>query len=387
MEADRPKRIVLLGATGSIGGSTLKVLRYHPTRFELVGISAHRNADGLAAIAHEFQVPQVALTDGNGACDSSAFPEGTTIHREAEGLVNLATLPEADLVLVAVVGTHGLRPTLAALEAGKDIALANKEVLVMAGAFVVDASRRHGGRLLPTDSEHNAIFQCLQGDHNREALLDGLVLTASGGALRDWPVERLADVRPADALKHPNWDMGPKVTLDSATMANKGLELIEAHWLFGLAENRIEVAIHPESIVHSLVRFRDGNYLAQLSPPSMTFAIQNCLLFPDRLPGPEQTIDFARSLSLRFAPPEPGRYPCLGLARSALRLGGAAPAVFNAANEVAVEAFMHGRIRFTDIPGIIDKALESTTLTQPSALDDLIAVDAEARRIARSLIA
>ncbi|MFM8335167.1 MAG: 1-deoxy-D-xylulose-5-phosphate reductoisomerase, partial [Opitutaceae bacterium] len=271
------KRIVLLGATGSIGENTLRVIAAHRDRLELVGIAARGNWRRLAAIAAEFGVRHVGIFDEAAlACaraESSAFPPGTRIVGGLEGLNELARLPEADVVLVAVVGTTGLEPALTALAAGKDLALASKEILVLAGKFVVAAARKHGRRLLPVDSEHNAVFQCLEG--HPQAGVRRIVLTASGGAFRDWPVERLAAVTPADAVRHPNWSMGPKITVDSATLANKGLELIEAQCLFGLRPDQCDAVLHPQSIVHCLVEFADGAMLAQLCPPSMTFPIQH----------------------------------------------------------------------------------------------------------------
>jgi len=384
MPENAPKNLVLLGATGSIGGSTLRVLRQHPDRLRLVAVAARSNAEELAAICREFDVPHAALGDKDAASEarrSSTFPQSTKVHGGPEALSELAALPEADIVLIAVVGACGLRPALAAIEAGHDLALANKELLVLGGEPVIRAARRKGVRLLPTDSEHNAIFQCLEG-HPRTHL-DKLVLTASGGQFRDRPADSLASVTPEDATRHPNWSMGPKITVDSATMANKGLELIEARWLFDLEPERLEVVIHPQSIVHSFVQFVDGSVLAQLSPPSMTFAIQHCLLYPDRAPGVDATLDFRKQFRLDFSAPDLGRYPCLKLAYAALEAGGAAPGVFNAANEIAVERFLAREIGFLDIPRTIEHTL---SVFQPPAGDDLealFALDAEARSHAR----
>src|SRR5690606_34739678 len=262
-----------------------------------------------------------------------AFPPGTRLVGGLTGLMELASLPEADVVLVAVVGTTGLEPALAAIAAGKDLALASKEILVLAGKFVVAAARERGVKLLPVDSEHNAVFQCLEG--HPQAGVRRVVLTASGGAFRDWPAERLEHVRPADALKHPNWAMGPKITVDSATLANKGLELIEAQCLFDLKPEQCQAVLHPQSIVHCLVEYRDGAMLAQLCPPSMTFAIQHALLYPERAPGVESPLDFTRLLSLEFKPVDTNRFPMMRLAQQVMVAGGSAPAVYNAANEIA----------------------------------------------------
>lgn len=386
MSAPTPKRrVVLLGATGSIGESTLRVIAAHPDRLELVGIAAHGRHQRLAEIARQFGVRHVGLYDSaalDAARGSRAFPAGTRFHGGAAGLGELATLPEADTVLVAVVGTTALEPTLAAIAAKKTIALASKEILVLAGKFVMAAARAHGVRLLPVDSEHNAVFQCLEG--HRTGDVRRIVLTASGGAFRDWPLARLASATPADALKHPNWSMGPKVTVDAATMANKGLELIEAQWLFGLRADQCQAVLHPQSTVHCLVEFTDGSLLAQLCPPSMTFPIQHALLYPGRAPGaPDPALSLDRAFALDFRPVDELRYPCLRLARAAMAAGGTAPAVFNAANEVAVAAFLGNRVPFLAIPRIIEHTLATVKLVEPTTLDQVLTVDAEARRIAR----
>ena len=379
------RKVVLLGATGSIGSSTLRVLREHKDRLQLVGVAAQSRHAELAAICQEFEVPHAVLHDEKAylrAQQADNFPATTQLSCGAEALQEIATLPEADIVLIAVVGAAGLRPALAAIEAGKDIALANKELLVLGGSHVIEAARRKGVRLLPTDSEHNAIFQCLQG-HPPEQL-DKLILTASGGQFRDTPVSELASVTPEMATQHPNWSMGPKITVDSATMANKGLELIEAHWLFELEPDRLEVVIHPQSVVHSFVQFIDGSILAQLSPPSMTFAIQHCLLYPERAPGVEPTTDFHKAFSLDFKAPDFARYPCLQLAYNALRTGGAAPAIFNAANEVAVERFLAKEIAYLDIPKLIEHSLGKIHAPAQPSLDQLFQTDTETRAIART---
>ncbi|MDB6168529.1 MAG: 1-deoxy-D-xylulose 5-phosphate reductoisomerase [Verrucomicrobia bacterium] len=386
--------MVLLGATGSVGESTLRVIAAHRDKLELVGVAARTNHARLAQIARDFAVPHVAVFDDDAyqAAKAADFPAGTRLHGGVNGLVELARLPEADLVLVAVVGTAGLAPSLAALAAGKDLALASKEILVLAGKFIMAEARRHGAKLLPVDSEHSAVFQCLEGhppargggtraDHVRR-----IVLTASGGAFREWPAERLAHVTPSDAVKHPNWAMGPKITVDSATLANKGLELIEAQWLFGLRAEQCTAVIHPQSIVHCLVEFTDGAMLAQLSPPSMTFPIQHALLHPARAPGVEPALDFTKLLGLEFRPVDEGRYPCFRLARQAMMAGGIAPAAFNAANEVAVASFLDGGIPFLAIPGIIDQTLQTVENFEPPTLEAVLEVDALARRTATNLL-
>lgn len=378
------KRVVLLGATGSIGENTLRVIAAHRDRLELVGIAARGNWRRLAAIAGEFGVRHVGIFDEaafNSAREAaSAFPQGTRIVGGLEGLNELARLPEADVVLVAVVGTTGLEPALTALAAGKDLALASKEILVLAGKFVIAAARQHGSRLLPVDSEHNAVFQCLEG--HPQAGVRRIVLTASGGAFRDWPVERLASVTPADAVRHPNWSMGPKITVDSATLANKGLELIEAQCLFGLRPDQCDAVLHPQSIVHCLVEFADGAMLAQLCPPSMTFPIQHALLHPERAPGVDGALDLSRLLNLEFRPVDEGRFPMLRLAREVMRAGGVAPAAYNAANEVAVAEFLAGRLPFLAIPGVVEQVLSSIKNFEPGDLSSVLALDQEARRLA-----
>jgi 1-deoxy-D-xylulose-5-phosphate reductoisomerase len=382
--SSRRKRVVLLGATGSIGENTLRVIAAHPDRLELVGIAARANWQRLAAVARQFGVRHVGVFDdapfADARANASAFPAGTRLVGGLAGLNELAQLPQADIVLVAVVGTTGLEPALTALAAGKDLALASKEILVLAGKFVMAEAKRHGAKLLPVDSEHNAVFQCLEG--HPQAGVRRIVLTASGGAFRDWPAERLAEARPADALKHPNWAMGPKITVDSATLANKGLELIEAQWLFGLRAEQCTAVLHPQSIVHCLVEFTDGAMLAQLSPPSMTFPIQHALLHPERAPGVESALDFTRLLGLEFRPVDENRFPMLRLARETMRAGAVAPAIYNAANEVAVAAFLDGKIRFLAIPEVVEHTLGRIKNTEPADLRAVLAVDSESRRVA-----
>lgn len=383
------RRLVLLGATGSIGESTLRVLAAYRDRFELVGIAAHGRHQRLAEIAREFGVRHVGLFDDGAyfaAKSSGAFPPGTKFHGGIAGLTELATLAEADTVLVAVVGTAGLQPALAAIAAKKTLALASKELLVMAGKFVMAAAKASGSRLLPVDSEHNAVFQCLEG--HRPDDVRRIVLTASGGAFRDWPLENLATATPADALKHPNWAMGPKITVDSATLANKGLELIEAQWLFGLRAEQCQAVLHAQSIVHCLVEFRDGSMLTQLSPPSMTFPIQHALFYPERAPCPtDDALKLDRSFALDFRPVEAARYPLLGLAQAAMAAGGTAPAVFNAANEVAVAAFLQRQAPFLAISAIVEQTLAQVKNFEPQTLDEVVAADAEARRTAQQFAA
>lgn len=379
---------MLLGATGSIGASTLRVITAQSDRLELVGIAAHGKYAELATIARQFGVRHVGLYDSaahTAACRSADFPASTKFYGGASGLSELATLPEADIILIAVVGTAGLQPALAAIAAKKTIALAAKEILVLAGKFVMAAARASGSRLLPVDSEHNAVFQCLEGQHS--SAVRRLVLTASGGAFRDWPIDQLNAVTPADALRHPTWAMGPKITIDSATLANKGLELIEAQYLFGLPPAQCQAVLHTQSIVHALVEFTDGSLLAQLCPPSMTFPIQHALLYPERAPtSTDAGLPLDRLLSLDFRPVDEQRYPCLRLAREAMISGGIAPAIFNAANEVAVAAFLEKRAPFLAIPQIIEQTLAHIKIFEPTSLDHVLAADTEARQIAHHLL-
>lgn len=379
------KRVVLLGATGSIGENALRVIAAHPDKLELVGITARTGWEKLAGIAHLHRVRQVGLFD-EAACAaakaSGRFAPGTQFHAGLAGLNALAVLPEADIVLVAIVGTTALEPTLAAITAGKDIALASKEILVLAGKFVMAAVQKQGVQLLPVDSEHNAVFQCITG--HPSAGVRRIMLTASGGAFRDWPVDRLAHVTPADATKHPTWAMGPKITVDSATLANKGLELMEAQCLFNLRPDQCQAVLHPQSIVHCLVEFIDGAMLAQLCPPSMTFPLQHALLYPQRAPGVETPLDFTRLLSLDFRPVDESRYPMLRLAKAAMAAGGCAPAIYNAANEVAVAAFLGGRIPFLAIPIVVEQTLTAVKNLEAADLAAVLAIDAEARHVAQS---
>ncbi|GAB5558901.1 MAG: 1-deoxy-D-xylulose-5-phosphate reductoisomerase [Synoicihabitans sp.] len=383
-----PKRIVLLGATGSIGENTLRVIEAHPEHLELVGIAAHTNVADLAKIAQRHpRVRHVAIFDSAAAKtarDQGDFGPEITLQEGMEGLMTLATLPEADVVLCAVVGVTGLEPSLAAIEAGKDLALASKEILVMAGKFVMAAAERKGIALRPVDSEHNAVAQCI-GNHPTKDVAR-VVLTASGGAFRDRPLADLANVTPADALQHPNWSMGPKITVDSATMANKGLELIEARWLFDLRPEQCQAMLHRGSLAHCIVEFTDGAMLTHLCPPSMTFPIQHALLDPVRLPPVDESLDLNVPISLDFQPLDQARFPLLGLATAAMKTGGSAPAIYNAANEIAVAAFLQEQIPFLDIPRIVEQTLEQMDPKDPSNLSAIIAHDTEARRVATSLL-
>jgi len=384
-----PQRVVLLGATGSIGKSSLRVIEAHPEHLELVGIAAHFNAPEIAAIARRHPtVRHVALFDekaANGLRASGDLPAGVDVSSGMPGLVGLATLAEADVVLCAVVGVTGLEPSLAAIRAGKDLALASKEILVMAGKFVMAAARKHGVSLRPVDSEHNAVQQCIANHPTRDVAR--VVLTASGGAFRDRPLAELANVTSADALQHPNWSMGPKITVDSATMANKGLELIEAGWLFDLSADQCDALLHRGSLAHCIVQFTDGAMLTHLCPPSMTFPIQHALLAPLRLAPVDPPLGLEEPFALDFAPLDPARFPLLKLARAAMRSGGTAPAIYNAANEVAVAAFLAERIPFLQIASVVEQTLSRLDPFDPADLSAVIAHDAEARRVATDLLA
>lgn len=378
-------RITLLGATGSIGESTLQVIAAHPEQLQLTAIAAHTNYQKLAAIAKQHPaVRHVAIYDEQAAAEArqaAVFPKHITLHTGPEGLRQVAVLPETDTTLIAIVGTAGLLPALDAIAARKTLALASKEILVLAGDIVMTAARETGVPILPVDSEHNAVHQLLQG-HPPEQIRR-IHLTASGGALRDWPLERLRHATPADVLKHPNWDMGPKITTDSATLANKGLELIEAQKLFRLRPDQLAAIIHPQSIIHALAEFTDGSTLAQLCPPSMTFPIQHVLLHPDRTTTPTQTpLDLTQLTTLNFAPVDETRYPMLRLARETMHAGGTAPAIYNAANEVAVAAFLANKIPYHRIPQITETTLQEVPATHTNDLDEILATDARARRVA-----
>lgn len=380
MSAVRKRRVVLLGSTGSIGCSTLKVAARLEDRIEIVGLAAGGNIAKLAAQARETGVREVAIHDASKETAlRGLLPPGVRVRVGPEGLVELATLAEADIVLVAIVGTAGLQPALAAIEAGHDLAIASKEILVMAGEIITTAAARHGVKLLPVDSEHNAIFQCLEGHCGGAEEVSRLILTASGGPFRKLPAADLAAVTPAQALQHPTWQMGPKITIDSATMINKGLEMIEARWLFGIGMERIAVLVHPQSIVHSMVAFRDGSVLAQLSRTDMCFPIQYALTWPDRVAGGLEAPDFAALGSLEFEEPRHEDFPALGLARQAGLAGGTLPAVFNAANEVAVEAFRAGQLSFPGIWHCVAAVMAAHEVQPSCSLDAVVAADGWAR--------
>jgi 1-deoxy-D-xylulose-5-phosphate reductoisomerase len=378
------KRVVILGATGSIGESALKVARDIPERMQIVGLGANSNAQKLAAAANEIRPEAVCLVDET-KIDTlrRALNYEPRILTGEEGLREIACLTKADMVLVAIVGTGGLRPALAAIEAGNDLAVASKEILVMAGEIVMREARDHDVHVLPVDSEHNAIFQCLDG---RSSEVRRIILTASGGPFRETPRKDFDSITVEQALKHPTWNMGPKITIDSATLFNKGLEMIEAHWLFGVEMKRVEVVIHPQSIVHSMVEFADGSTLAQLSYSDMCFPIQYAVTWPDRVPNTLPPLDFSKVSKLEFFTPRYDAFPALNLARRAGETGGTLPAVMNAANEVAVAAFLDRKLSFPRIWQIVEQVMNRHASVAHPDLDAILQADQWARGEAQGCV-
>jgi 1-deoxy-D-xylulose-5-phosphate reductoisomerase len=383
------KNVVVLGSTGSIGTSTIKVAEDLPDQIRLLGLAAGNNAGLLFEQARKHQPVAVSIGDpGKVAELQGALGSHCEVHSGAEGLLALATLPDADIVLIAIVGTAGLQPALAAIRAGKDIAVASKEILVMAGETVMSEARKYGVRVLAVDSEHSAIFQCLDGKPG--ASVRRLWLTASGGPFRnkmDWPKEKFAEISVERALKHPSWVMGRKITIDSATLFNKGLEMIEARWLFDIEMARVGVVVHPQSIVHSMVEFVDGSLLAQLSTPDMCLPIQYALTYPDRAASERVQTDFPKIGSLTFEEPDLERFPALNLARRAGEAGGTLPAVLNAANEVAVEAFVNRQINFPGITETVRRTMEAHGVVSHPSLEQILSADTWARKEAAGLVA
>ena len=381
------KRVVLLGCTGSIGTSTLKVVEDQPDRLLLVGLAAGGNADLLIEQCLKHR-PRVASIHDASKAEGVRTALGTTteVLTGPDALIRLATLPEADIVLIAIVGTAGLEPALAAIRAGKDIAVASKEILVMAGEIVMREAKAHGVQVLAVDSEHSAIFQCLDG--KPASSVRNLWLTASGGPFRDatkWPKEALEAVTVEQALKHPSWVMGRKITIDSATLFNKGLEMIEARWLFDIEMPRVQVVVHPQSVVHSMVEYVDGSIIAQLSTPDMCLPIQYALLYPERLRSERVQTNFAKIGQLTFEEPDTDRFPALGLARRAGEIGGTLPAVLNAANEVAVERFCARQLGFTGIAQLVTRVMDAHRVIEQPTLEQILEADRWARAEAESL--
>jgi 1-deoxy-D-xylulose-5-phosphate reductoisomerase len=382
------KALSLLGSTGSIGVNTLEVVRQFPERFQVTALAAGRNVRLLAQQIQEFQPQRVAVLDEESAAQLARLlatgDAQPLIGVGPEGYQQIATLPEVEMVVAAMVGAAGLVPTLAAIDAGKHIALANKETLVIGGAVVVPLAQRRGVHLLPVDSEHSAIFQALQGNQRRS--LRRILLTASGGPFFRKNLEELAEVTPEAALRHPNWSMGRKITIDSATLMNKGLEVIEAHWLFDVPVQQIAIHVHPESIIHSMVEYVDGSVIAQLGIPDMKAPIAFALAYPERLPLKLPALDLFRLQNLSFYPPDEVKFPCLNLAYDACEAGSTMPAVLNAANEVAVEAFLNKRIGFMDIPRLIETTMAHHSAAGEVTLDAILQADHEARQMCEERI-
>jgi len=389
-DVSRPQRITVLGATGSIGLSTLDVIARHPDRYQAFALSGYSRVDELLALCvrHRPAFAVVPSAEAAARLRASLAAAGcaTEVLEGEAGLCQVASAAEVDAVMAAIVGAAGLRPTLAAVEAGKKVLLANKEALVMSGALCIEAVRRSGAVLWRIDSEHNAIFQCMPGDYARGLSAVGvrrILLTASGGPFRETPVEALLDVTPEQACAHPNWSMGRKISVDSASMMNKGLELIEACWLFDAAPAKVEVVVHPQSVIHSLVDYVDGSVLAQLGNPDMRTPIANALAWPERIDSGVAPLDLFAVARLDFQAPDEQRFPCLRLARQAAEAGNSAPAVLNAANEVAVQAFLERRIRFPEIAGMIEQVLEQEPVVPLPSLDAVFAADQRARELSR----
>lgn len=392
------QRLTILGSTGSIGTSTLDVVRRHPDRYCVTALCAYRQADLLFDQCLEFAPAFAVLGDSDAAAALQARLRSAGVATEVlagpEALEQMAGLPEVDAVMAAIVGAAGLRPTLAAARAGKRILLANKEALVMAGPVFMRVVRESGAVLLPIDSEHNAIFQslpdgfssCLENDVPSRGGVLRLLLTASGGPFRACHPDQLAAVTPEQAVAHPNWVMGRKISVDSATMMNKGLEVIEAHWLFGMAPDRIDVVIHPQSVIHSLVQYVDGSVIAQLGNPDMRTPIAHALAYPDRIEAGVGALDLFKVARLDFEQPDLERFPCLGLAYAALRAGGSAPTTLNAANEIAVQAFLDRKLGFTGIPRLVSAVLDALPPVELATLDDVLAADRLARESAETLL-
>ena len=377
------KKVILLGSSGSIGESTCKVALALPEKMKLVGLGVAKSTDRMLEQAKEFGVKALAVSDPQAAEKvKPCLPQGTQFYPGAEGLARMVEETEADMVLVAIVGTAGLAPALAALRSGKDLAVASKEILVLAGSAVMAEAKKRKKQVLPVDSEHNAIFQCLVGANEKE--VRKVILTASGGPFRQSSAQAMEKVTLAQALKHPTWSMGQKITIDSATMFNKGLEMIEAHWLFGLPMRQVDVVVHPQSIVHSLVEFIDGSVLAQLSVTDMCFPIQYAVTYPERMPSGLPPLDLAKLGTLSFEEPDEKRFPALRLAREAGEQGGTLPGVLNAANEVAVEAFLAERISFPRIWGMVEEVMKKHRTEKEPSLEAIIDADRWARGEAKS---
>jgi 1-deoxy-D-xylulose-5-phosphate reductoisomerase len=388
------RRIAILGSTGSIGTNTLDVIRAHPERFEVVALTAAKQVERLAEQCVEFK-PRVAVVSDAGSAKKLselllAKQVGTQVLYGPDALITAVLESDCDTVMAAIVGAAGLLPTLAAAKAGKRILLANKEALVMSGNLFMDAVRQGGGELLPIDSEHNAIFQCLPVHYSKSPSqhhgVEELWLTASGGPFRNTPIAELSQVTPEQACAHPNWVMGRKISVDSATMMNKGLEVIEAYWLFGLPIEKIQVLIHPQSVVHSMVRYCDGSVIAQMGQPDMRTPIAYGLAWPDRITAGVQSLSLTQQAALNFMEPDLQHFPCLSLAFQAGKQGGTAPVILNAANEIAVAAFLDNALRYLQIPEVVEQVLNMIPPSTPSSLEDILEVDAKSRVLATDVI-
>lgn len=372
------KRIAILGSTGSIGTQALQVIESHPDRFEVVALSTYQNIQLILEQARKFSVKKISVVNSNVLDGISIDHSEFDVDTGYESLIQIASMDNVDMVLVAVVGIAGLQATIAALESGKDVALANKETLVVGGDLVMETARRFGKRIIPVDSEHSAIFQCLNTASGHQEV-KRIILTASGGPFRGYNRESLKRVTVSDALKHPNWSMGKKITIDSATLMNKGLEVIEAKWLFDVEIDKIQVVVHPQSIIHSMVEFTDGSIIAQLGRPDMRLPILYALSYPERFSSDYGGLDFFEIGKLTFEEPDVENFPCLPLAYKAARIGGTMPTVLNAANEVAVQKFLQEEISFMEIPIFIEKAMKSHKVIQQPKIDDILSVDKEVR--------
>lgn len=388
------QRICILGSTGSIGVSTLDVLARHPERYQVFALSAHRQVEKLAQQCHQFQPQFAVVSDPQYAQQLrdllAQFSSTTVVLSGAEALCEVASAAECDVVMAAIVGAAGLPASMAAAQAGKRILLANKEALVMSGQLFIDAVAKSGGCLLPIDSEHNAIFQCLPQNYGRDLQVSGIakiILTASGGPFLKRDIATLGQVTAAEAVAHPNWVMGRKISVDSATMMNKGLEVIEAHWLFGASADQIEVLIHPQSLIHSMVSYVDGSLLAQLGNPDMRTPIAYGLAYPERIASGVEALDLSQFLQLNFFKPDFARFPCLQLAYDALRAGGSAPTVLNASNEIAVEAFLQGQLGFMQIEAVVAESLAKISAQSVTDLASILEVDRQTRRFASEHVA
>jgi len=377
--------LTILGATGSIGLSTLDIVRQHPDKYKIIALTAHKSVEQMAKLCEEFQPQFVVMVDENAAEQlSQKISQHINVLSGKENLSNVASLPIVTTVMSAIVGAAGLLPTLAAAKHGKTILLANKESLVMSGQILINAVKENNATLLPIDSEHNAIFQCLYGQDRKG--LKRLLLTASGGPFRTWKDDNLQRVTPSQACAHPNWSMGKKISVDSATLMNKGLEVIEACWLFDLPPNKVDVIIHPQSIIHSLVEYNDGSLLAQLGNPDMRTPIAYSLAFPQRITSGVKSLNLFEVARLDFEKPNLQRFPCLRLAFEVMEKGGTATAILNAANEIAVDAFLSEQLPFVDIPKIIEETLSHCTIQPAEQLETILSADQQAREIAKELL-